>query len=181
MKKVLLLLFVVGLVGSAHAQFGVRAGFTSSNFSDTNFEPRSGFHAGVYYGFGENFLKVEPGLFFSQKGYTGTDDQGRVIDEQLNYVEIPVLFRMSLIPALNVFLGPQISFLASRNYQLGDETSTSLEVLTGYDLAGVAGAQVVLPLNFNLQASYDFGLRSLNYFNTSVKNQAFKVSLGYSF
>lgn len=181
MKKILWVFFLLSFAGTANAQFGLRAGYSSANFSDTNFSSRSGFHAGAYYTFGTSFIKVEPGLQFAQKGYKGTDDLGVLIDEQLNYIDIPVLVRLSLLPMVNVFAGPQASFLASRNYQLGPITSKSLEVLTGYDLAGVVGAQVNLPMGLNLQASYDIGLRSLNYFNTDVKNRVFKISLGYSF
>lgn len=181
MKKILLGIFMLCVAGAAQAQFGIRAGYSSSNFSDTNFSARSGFHAGAYYGFGAGFIKIEPGLQYAQKGYIGEDNQGTEIDEQLNYIDLPVLVRLNLLPMVNVFAGPQFSFLASRNYQLGNSTSTSTEVIAGYDLGGVVGAQVNLPLNLNIQASYDLGLRSLNYFDTDVKNRVFKLSLGYSF
>ncbi len=182
MRKILTAIFLVGFVATAQAQFGVRAGFNSANFSDTNFDSKSGFHLGAYYTIGADFLSVEPGIQYSQKGYQGTEiGTGDPIDEQLSYVDIPVLVRLKLIPAINIFAGPQVSFLASRNYQLGDTSSSSTEVIRGYDMAGVVGAQVRLPLGFNVQASYDIGLTSLNYFDTDVKNQVFKVSLGYSF
>ena len=32
----------------------------------------------------------------------------------------------------------------------------------------------------NLQASYDLGLSSLNYFNTDVSNRVLKLSIGYT-
>jgi hypothetical protein len=182
MRKVLIAFFLIGFVASAQAQFGVRAGYSSANFSDTNFDAKSGFHIGAYYNFGTDFLSVEPGLQYSQKGYQGTvDATGDPIDEQLSYIDIPVLVRLKLIPAINIFAGPQASFLASRDYQVGDVNSKSLEPIKGYDLAGVVGAQVKLPLGFNVQASYDIGLSSLNYYDTDVKNQVFKVSLGFSF
>ena len=180
MKKILWIFFLLGLAGSAYAQFGFRAGYSSANFSDTNFSPKTGFHAGVYYTAGSEFIKIEPGLQFSQKGYTGNGNMGAAIDEQLNYLDMPVLIRLNLLPMVNVFAGPQASFLLSRNYQLGAVTSNSMEVLAGYDLGGVVGAQFNLPLGLNLQASYDIGMKSLNYFNTDVKNRVFKVSLGFS-
>jgi hypothetical protein len=182
MRKVLIAFFLLGLAATAQAQVGLRAGFNSANFSDTNFDSKPGFHFGVYYSFGTDFLSVEPGLQYSQKGYQGTSDlTGDAVDEQLGYVDLPVLLRLKLIPSINVFAGPQFSFLASRNYQLGNVTSNSTEPIKGYDVAGVVGAQVVLPLGFNVQASYDVGLSSLNYFDTDVKNRVFKVSLGYTF
>lgn len=182
MRKVLLAFFLVGIVSSVQAQFGVRAGFSSSNFSNSNFDARSGFHIGGYYTLGPDFLSVEPGLQYSQKGYQGTEvGTGKAIDEQLGYIDIPVLFRLNFIPAVNIFAGPQASLLLSSEYTLGDQTSDSSQAIKGYDLGGVVGVQAKLPFGLNAQASYDFGLTSLNYFNTDVKNQVFKLSLGYSF
>ncbi|WP_026950969.1 porin family protein [Algoriphagus mannitolivorans] len=180
MKKVLWVFFMVFITNIAHAQFGIRAGYSSANFSDTNFSPKSGFHAGVYFTAGSDLIQVEPGIQFAGKGYTGEDDNGTAIDEQLNYLDLPVLVRLSLMPILNVFAGPQASFLLSRNYQLGQVSSNSLEVISAYDLGGVVGAQLQLPAGINFQASYDIGLKSLNYFDTDVKNRVFKISLGYT-
>jgi hypothetical protein len=182
MRKVLMAFFLVGIAATAQAQFGIRAGYNSANFSDTNFEARSGFHIGAYYSIETNLVSIEPGIQFSQKGYQGTEaGTGRSVDEKLGYIDIPVLVRLNLIPAVNIFAGPQASLLASSVYKLGTNTFDSSEAIRGYDLGGVVGAQVKLPMNLNAQASYDFGLSSLNYYNTDVKNQVFKISLGYSF
>jgi hypothetical protein len=184
MRKVLMAFFLVGIAATAQAQFGVRAGYNSANFSDTNFEARSGFHIGAYYSIETNLVSIEPGIQFSQKGYlTQTEENGMMlsVEEKLGYIDIPVLIRLNLLPAVNIFAGPQASLLASRFYQKGNDTSNSTDPIKGYDLGGVVGAQVKLPMNLNAQASYDFGLSSLNYFNSNVKNQVFKISLGYSF
>lgn len=182
MRKILLAFFLLGMTVSAQAQFGVRAGFNSANFSDTNFDAKSGFHIGAYYSIGAGFLTVEPGIQYSQKGYQGTEAvTGKSVDEKLGYIDIPVLVRVNLIPAINVFAGPQASLFASSEYKLGDETFDSSEAIKGYDIGGVVGAQVKLPLGFNVQANYDFGLSSLNYYDADVKNQVFKISLGYTF
>lgn len=103
------------------------------------------------------------------------------MDEKLGYIDIPVLARLNLIPALNIFLGPQASLLLSSEYKLGEDVFDSSEAIRGYDLGGVVGAQVKLPMGLNAQASYDFGFTSLNYYNVDVKNQVFKISLGYTF
>lgn len=182
MRKILLVFFLVGFVATAQAQFGVRAGFSSSNFSNTNFNSKSGIHIGAYYTLGKNFISVEPAILFSQKGYKTTQAvTGDAVEEKLGYIDVPVLVRVKLIPILNVFAGPQASLFASSDYQLGDQSSDSSEAIKGYDIAGVIGAQVLLPLGFNAQASYDFGLVSLNYYNADVKNQVFKLSVGYTF
>lgn len=177
-----MLFFLFGLAATAQAQLGVRAGFNSSNFSNTNFDANSGFHIGAYYTIGADFISIEPGIQYSQKGYKGTEAvTGDAVEEKLGYIDIPVLVRLKLIPAVNIFAGPQASILASSDYQLGDQSSDSSEAIKGYDIGGVVGAQAKLPLGFNVQASYDIGFTSLNYYNTDVKNQVFKISLGYTF
>jgi hypothetical protein len=182
MKKILILLLSIGLFGTAQAQFGIRAGLSSANFSDTNFNAKLGFHAGGYYQFDAGFLSIEPGLQYAQKGYEGNEAAtGAVISEQLSYLDVPVLFRLNFLPFLNVFAGPQASVLLSRNYELAGNVNNSTDVVRGYDLGGVVGIGVGFPLGLNAQLSYDLGLTSLNYFDTDVKNRVLKISIGYDF
>ena len=182
MRKILTVFFLLGLVFSPKAQFGVRAGLSSANFSDTNFNANVGFHVGGYYRFGTSLLEVEPGIQFGQKGYeTNNPTNGNVITETLNYVDVPILFRLNFLPAINVFGGPQLSVLASRNYEEPGNVQTSTEPIRGYDLGAVVGIGGYIPGGINLQLSYDLGLSSLNYFNTDVKNRVLKISAGFDF
>lgn len=179
MKKFLFLILSIGLIGTAHAQFGARTGLNSSNFSDTNFSNKQGFHLGAYYKIHLGVIDIEPGLQYSKKGYEGTEDaSGIEVNERLNYIDVPVLVRFNVLEVVNIFGGPQASVLASRNYELGNITSSSTDVIRGYDIGAVVGVGINLPLGFNVQASYDLGLTNLNYFNTDVKNRVFKVSIG---
>jgi hypothetical protein len=183
MKKLLLLLLSVGIISAAQAQFGVRAGYSTSNFSDTNFTSKSGFHLGGYYRYGNGFLSIEPGLQYSQKGYETQASTSAEVSERLGYLDIPVLLRLNsvFLPFLNVFAGPQASLLLSRNYDLGGITNTSTEVIRGYDIGGVVGVGVGFESGFNAQLSYDLGFTDLNYFNSNVKNRVLKVSVGFDF
>ncbi len=182
MRKILLVFFLAGFAATAQAQLGLRAGFNSANFSDADFSANSGFHLGAYYTFGTDFVSVEPGIQYSQKGYFGTQNgTGLEIEERLGYVDVPLLVRFRLLPAINVFAGPQGSILTSSIYQIGKQASDSYGAIKVYDIAGVVGAQVKLPLGFNVQASYELGVTSLNYYNTDVKNQVLKISAGYTF
>ena len=183
MKKLLILFFSIGIFGSAQAQlFGVRAGLSSANFSETNYNAKVGFHVGGYYRYEIDNFAIEPGIQFSQKGYESNEKTtGLVIDERLNYLDFPLLFRYDVIPVLNIFAGPQASFLLSRKYELAGVTSTSTEVIRGYDFGGVIGIGAYITGGINLQLSYDFGLIGLNYFNTDVKNQVLKISAGFDF
>jgi hypothetical protein len=182
MRKIILAIFLLGFAASAQAQFGIRAGLSSANFSNTDFTSTTGFHVGAYYlaKTTSNLLSLEPGIQYSGKGYTAVAPGVGDVTEKLGYVDIPVLVRLSLIPSLNVFAGPQASVLVSRNYTLGTTTSTSLEPVRGYELGAVVGLGLKVAAGLNLQASYDLGLSSLNYFNTDVSNRVLKLSLGYT-
>jgi hypothetical protein len=180
MKKLFLFLVTFGLIFAANAQFGIRAGLSSGNFSDTNFNAKVGYHVGGYYRLGTGFISVEPGVQFSTKGYEGNvKTTGAVISEKLNYIDIPVLIRLNVYEFLNVFAGPQASLLLSRKYELDGNTDTSTEAIRGYDLGGVVGLGVSIPSGVNFQISYDLGLTSLNYYNTDVKNRVLKLSVGF--
>ncbi|WP_291783565.1 porin family protein [Cecembia sp.] len=182
MKKPFLLLFGVLLVFSAtnsYAQFGARGGLNVANFDGFSFNSRLGFHLGAFYEYElQPEWSIEPGIYFSQKGYKSSSGD---IRENLGYIDIPILARYRFADMFNVFAGPQGSLLVSRNYTLNGNVSQTMEVLRGYDIAGVLGAGVDLPYDINLQISYDLGLVSLNYFDVNVKNRVFKFSVARRF
>lgn len=184
-KLIFVLLFGIALLFSQEvsAQFGARIGASFANFDGFDFDSRTGLHAGVYYGLTVmERLVIEPAIFYSQKGYKSSDASASgKISENLDYIDIPVLVRCQIMNVLNVFAGPQGSLLISRKYEQGGAISKTKEVVRGYDIAGVIGAGVNLPLGFNVQASYDIGLVNLNYFNFDVKNRVFKLALGKNF
>ena len=184
MKKLLVIVFALGFFGTAQAQFGARAGFSSANFSDFDSDPLAGFHIGAYYKKDLGFISVEPGIQYSQKGHEriGATGTPAVKNDRLNYVDVPVLVRVNFLPFLNVFAGPQGSVLVSRKLEYVDgSTETSTEPIKGYDIAGVVGVGANLPLGLNAQVSYDIGFQSANYYNQDVKNNVLKISLGYDF
>ncbi|REG90983.1 porin family protein [Algoriphagus antarcticus] len=184
MKKLLVFVFALGLFGTAQAQFGVRAGFSSANFTDFASDPIAGFHAGAYFRKELGFISIEPGIQYSQKGHerVGAIGTPAVKNDRLSYVDVPVLVRLNFLPYLNVFAGPQGSVLVSRKLEFTDgSTDTSTEPIKGYDIAGVIGVGAKLPQGLNAQVSYDIGFQSLNYYNQNVKNSVLKISIGYDF
>ena len=179
MKKLLLLLFALGLFSTSYGQLGIRAGLNSGNFSDTNYNAKVGFHAGGYYRMDIGFISVEPGVQFSIKGYeTNALPTGAVVSEKLSYLDVPLLVRLNIYEFLNVFVGPQGSLLLARKYELDGNVDSSTDVIKGFDLGGVVGIGVNTPVGVNFQLSYDLGLTSLNYYNSNVQNRVLKLSIG---
>ena len=198
--------------------FGVRAGILSSgirgeasnnlddllNFADgmitTN--NRLGFYAGGYasipVGAG---ISVEPGVFYSQKGYelTGSIESKSLgflganakAKLQSEYIDIPVLLKANLGGGLQLFAGPQFSYLMKANLNttaglLGfDLLNNDMDVtkqFNQWDAAVTGGIGYKLSNGININASYDYGLSKIDKNqNSKAYNHAFKVGVGIEF
>lgn len=212
MKKTLLsLVAFVMIIAGANAQtsFGVRAGANLANVAGDDTDDakmKIGFHAGAYANIGiTDKFALEPGLFLSTKGAkeeeSYTEDFGfgeASVDSEyttsLTYLDIPVLARVNIASGLNVFVGPQFSYLlgAKHKYEVtysmdgetetesGDESSTEGMNKLDLGLAFGVGYQLESGLNFNL--GYDLGLSNLNdEGDDKVSNRVIKVSVGFNF
>ncbi|TVP44760.1 MAG: porin family protein [Mongoliibacter sp.] len=182
MKKLLLVSLVflsMMAFQESQAQFGLRSGINVSNFNGFSFDSRVAFRAGLFYGIEvmEN-VKVEPGLYFSQKGVQKNTD---AISDRLSYFDIPVVVRYGITDKFNVFAGPQASVLAARRYENPDGVSRNRSTIKGYDLAAVLGAFYELYDGLGVQVGYDLGLTSLNYFDTNVKSRVFHFTVSKVF
>lgn len=114
MKKLLTIvaLMVLGATTS-FAQLGLRAGVNFNNIGkDAKDDPilkaenKTGFHIGAVYNIDLiGAFSVEPGLYFSQKGFKLNDD-----DANMNYLEVPVNVKFKLLDlsalALDAHIGP---------------------------------------------------------------------------
>ncbi|MGY6546668.1 porin family protein [Arthrospiribacter ruber] len=182
MKKLLLLCFVLfgfSALQNVQAQLGLKSGMNLSNFNGYSFQNRLAFRVGAFYGL-EAFdnVTIEPGIYFSQKGIK-SDAEG--ISDRLSYIDVPVLFRYGFTERFDVFAGPQASVLATRRYENPDGVSRNTSTIRGYDLAAVLGFGYELLEGVGIEFGYDFGLISLNYFDTNVKSRVFHFALTKTF
>ena len=114
MKKLLTIvaLMVLGATTS-FAQLGLRAGLNFNNIGkDAKDDPlikaenKTGFHVGAVYNMDLiGSFSLEPGLYFSQKGFKLNDD-----DANMNYLEVPVNVKFKMVDlsaiAIDAHLGP---------------------------------------------------------------------------
>lgn len=180
MKTLIIAIAIALLAGKAQGQTGVRAGWNYTDIKGISADGNVGFHAGLYHKV--NFLgllAIEPGIQYSQKGGEINGVDGTVKD-RLHYIDVPLIARLGILPFINIFAGPQASVLLGRNYR-GTAEVSSLDELTVFDMGGVVGLGIKLPLGFNVQGSYDFGFSDLNYNEMDTKNQVFKLSIGKNF
>ncbi len=221
-NKILLLLslsFVISISSFAQLKtsLGVRAGILSSGFrgntvnsfnnllSFTNggitTADHTGFFGGVYANVPVgNMISIEPGLYYSQKGYDingalnlkgigflGANAKAKL---QMQYIDIPVLLKAT-IGGLQLFAGPQFSYLSKADLHttagaLGinvlNSTMDATSQFNRWDAGVTGGIGYQFTNGINLMASYDYGLSKIDANkNTSTYNRAIKLGLGISF
>lgn len=211
-------LFISGFAFSQDAvSFGVRAGITSSGIRGDasnslnqlvdmtkgylKTADRSGFFAGgnANIPVTENF-SIEPGIYYTQKGYDLKGDFGIKGIEflgasakaalQTQYIDMPVLLKGNF-NGFQVFVGPQVSYLARADLKttagvlgvnLLNKTIDATDQFNRWDAAVTGGVGYQLTNGLNIMASYDYGLMKVDA-NKSANafNRAIKVGIGVNF
>ncbi len=163
---------------------------------------RTGFHIGGYVNIPvSGNVSFEPGLQYSQKGYTmvgdlkidalkflGANASAKV---QADYIDIPLVIRANVSKGFSIYAGPQVSFLVKNNLKLDAGIlgfslfSRNLDITNNFnktDIALAGGAGYQFDNGFNINAGYDYGLSKVDK-NSNFKayNRVVKVSVGFSF
>lgn len=222
MKKIYTLtamLIVMGVAQvNAQLKYGINAGLNHSTWKGdamgslnnlmelsngiVTTQPRLGVYAG---GFIEmplgNRFSIQPGVFYSQKGYTMTANlEGSKLDFlgvgakaelQSHYIDVPVVFKAEVAKGLQIYAGPQISYLVKNNLKMDAGLlgvslfKTNIDVTDNFNKADwgiTGGALYTFENGFSINAGYDHGLSRLDK-NSSFKsyNRTIKVGIGFRF
>lgn len=221
MKKQILLFASFIITGLSFAQsqpsFGIRAGVISSSMKGdavnslenlldfTNGGITTSNHIGFYGGLNASIpvselVSIEPGLYYSQKGYQmkgelnlkGVEFLGANAQAKLtsHYVDLPVLLKLNF-NGLQVFAGPQISYLAKADlrttagalgFNVLDKTMDATDQFSRWDAGITGGIGYQFANGFNISASYDHGLSKVDANqNFDSYNRSFKVGVGFNF
>jgi hypothetical protein len=163
---------------------------------------RTGFFAGVngQIPLGATVI-LEPGLYYSQKGYVMNGDLNLKGMEflganakatlQSQYLDIPVLLKANLGSGLQIFAGPQFSYLAQADLKttagvfgvnLLDRTMDATDQFNRWDAAVTGGLGYTFKNGINLSAAYDYGLTKMDKNkNVNAYSRGIKVGLGINF
>lgn len=221
MKKQILLLASLAIASLSFAQsqtsFGIKAGITSSglkgdavnslqnmlDYTDgaITTSNRIGFFGGVNASIPvSDLVSIEPGLYYSQKGYQmkgelnlkGVEFLGANAQAKLtsHYVDLPVLLKLNF-NGLQLFAGPQVSYLAKADlrttagalgFNVLDKTMDATDQFNRWDAGITGGIGYKFANGFNISASYDHGLSKVDANqNLDSYNRGFKVGLGFNF
>lgn len=221
MKTKILLIISLFFSGFAFSQnvttLGIRAGIISSgirgdasdNLSQlldkTNgilqTQDRTGFFAGANANIplSDNF-SVEPGLYYTQKGYDlkgeysikGVEFLGANAKAalQTQYIDIPVLVKANF-GGLQIFAGPQVSYLAAADLKttagvlginLLNKTLDATDQFNRWDAGLTGGIGYQFTNGVNIMASYDYGLMKMDANqNVNAFNRGIRLGLGVNF
>jgi hypothetical protein len=221
MKKQILLFASIAITAIGFAQskpsFGIRAGVTSSaiqgdavnNLQDlldyTNGGITTSGHTGFFAGANasipvSDLVSIEPGLYYSQKGYDmkgelnlkGVEFLGINAKAKLtsHYVDLPLLLKLNF-NGFQVFAGPQISYLTKADlrttagalgFNMFDKTMDATDQFNRWDAGVTGGIGYKFANGFNISASYDYGLAKVDANqNLDSYNRSFKVGAGFNF
>jgi len=195
-------------VGAGVTYFSIRGAATSNLNQALNFtngivttRPVAGFYSGGYATFPvtDNF-SVEPGLYYSSKGYAitgkysvkGIDILSANATANLNtsYIELPLLLKANF-NGLLLFAGPQIAYLTSARIKTTAGLAginlfqSSLDItsqLNKWDAAIIGGIGYQFTNGLRITAAYERGLSKVDAAQNMVSyNEGFKVGAGISF
>jgi len=145
---------------------------------------RHGFHIGFY---GESFITesvaLQAELIYSQQGYE-LENNGGTFTQKLNYINLPLLFKM--YPDDNFFLevGPQIGLAISHKEEFDSSFNlfdTSQEFNpSSFDYGVNFGGGFKTNSGISLGLRYHLGLGDI-YDEGNPKNRVWQFSLGFDF
>lgn len=196
MKKVILSAFVLVMFATvSQAQgirLGVKAGANLNKISGQSFNDGFdlSYHAGGFMEIDLNKMwGIQPEVLWSQTTgkptnfktvYTSTTfnstlDASKNI--KLDYLSIPILFRVNVTNMFSLLAGPQYSILINKDNTMLQNGKSAFK---NGDFAMVAGAQVNLKM-LRIYGRYNIGLQNINDIDQKDKwtNQQIQLGLGF--
>lgn len=170
--------------------FGPKVGYNNSklegkNFSDFhNNNSINGYHIGLFAELRFNKIAIQPEVFYSSKGgqwVTTNSEQLIEHDFNLNYIDVPLIFKYYLTNGIAIEAGPQAGFLTNSGMKFSDLNPESPK-FNDFDFSVNVGISINLPLHLMLSARYNAGLTEvIDHQEVDWKNRVMKLSLAYRF
>lgn len=193
MKKVLFLGLCIVITVSLQAQlrFGVKGGLNLANVSTSDapgvsYSMKADFNAGVLVAIPiAGRFSIQPEALYSGQG---SDIKVDSLTGKYNFqfINIPVLIKYHIINGLYLETGPQFGLLIGAKVKADGGSSTDIkDELKTSDFGWTAGLSFLLPVNFGVDARYNFGLtnflKATGEGGGSIKNGVLQVGVFYLF
>ncbi len=101
-------------------------------------------------------------------------------DINLNYINVPILLRLTLIKILNIHFGPQFGFMTKAE-QGGEDIKSMIK---NSDFSAAMGAGVNLPFRLEAGVRYNIGITNINEDGIDfgdAKNRTFQLYAAWRF
>lgn len=170
--------------------FGPKVGYNNAKLEGSSFrdfhESNSinGMHIGVFAEIRFNKLAIQPEVYYSTIGgkwQAGFEDGNLDHNFNLDYVNVPLMFKYYLTNGIAIEAGPQAGFLMEGNHKFSDLDPDSPK-FNEFDFSVNLGLSVNLPLNLMVSARYNAGLTNVvDHPDVDWKNRVLQLSVGYRF
>jgi len=176
MKKLLGLLVLIGFFLQADAQMEKKDYYTTGGFlgavnfdnfsitgdnpNDVSYDSETGWSAGGWINFplGKTF-SLEPQLMFSAYNFSSADINSLLPDGRLEYVTLPILFKIHLGKILAIGIGPQFEGITGSK----DRTDVrDVRDFQEYNIGATAGLELFPRSVFSLFGRYTYGLTNVD-------------------
>jgi hypothetical protein len=191
MKKLTLFAIaaLITTIAGAQVQFGLKAGLNLANLSVSPSEDGSSFKmkpnlnaGGFAYVPLFGHFGLQPEIMYSAQG-TKISAEGTSINYNLNYVNVPVLFKYKDASGFFAELGPQIGILVAGKAKSGSQSEDIKSSFKSTDISGALGIGYLSSLNLGIDARYSLGLTNIikDANGSSAKNGVIQVGVFYMF
>ena len=170
--------------------FGPKVGYNNAKLEGSSFrdfhESNSinGMHIGVFAEIRFDKLAIQPEVYYSTIGgkwQAGFEDGNLDHNFNLDYVNVPLMFKYYLTNGIAIEAGPQAGFLMDGNHKFSDLDPDSPK-FNEFDFSFFLGLSVNLPLNLMVSARYNAGLTNVvDHPDVDWKNRVLQLSVGYRF
>ena len=130
---------------------------------------------GIYLKIGAKMLYLEPGVYYSEKGYR-IEFLGDISNVGLSYVELPVLLNVKLPIGLGFYAGPAVGYMVNV-FLDGESISPGDTFFDELDLSAMGGIKYHLPFGLNFGAGASLGLLEVL---SPYKNFAIQAFVGFT-
>ena len=148
-----------------------------------------------------DIISIQPSIFYSQKGYglrgrltgKGLDFLAATATArvQSHYIDIPVFIKAEIAKGLQIYAGPQASYLVNSRlktdagiagFSILKTNSDITSVFNKVDMAVAGGLSYTFGNGLSVNAGYDHGLTRLDKNErTQAFNRSFKLGIGFRF
>lgn len=169
-------------------RFGIKGGVNFATVTGDDFDSpdsRTNFHVGLVGEFPiSEMFSIQPEVVYSGQGFKSDFDGagGDKIEYQLDYINVPVLAKIYIVPAFSIEVGPQFGFKV--NEQIDTDPSSGgggndINEAKSFDFA-LAGGVTFQTDGFFVYGRYNYGLTDVIE-DADVHNSVFQLGVGFKF